>query len=72
MHIYTDPGTEKGLVGGIQGYLRADGLDEYAWSQSIVYLYVTVNIVTHQNRTTTAILHNKDILCLKYKVVNTI
>lgn len=29
----------------------------------LVYIvYVTVNIVTRQNRTTTAILHNKDIL----------
>ena len=43
MHIYTVPGTEKGLVGGIQGYLRADGLDEYAWSQS--HKYVTSNCI---------------------------
>ena len=41
--MYTDPGTEKGLVGGIQGYLRADGLDEYAWSQS--HKYVTSNCI---------------------------
>ena len=41
-------------------------------SLGLVYIvYVTVNIVTHQNRTTTVILRNKDILCLKYKVVNT-
>ena len=39
VHIYTDPGTEKGLVAGIQGYLRADRLDEYAWPKS--HRYVT-------------------------------
>ena len=32
-------------------------------SLGLVYIvYVTVNIVTHQNQTTTAILHNKDII----------
>ena len=41
VHICTDPGTEKGLVAGIQGYLRADGLDECAWSKS--HKYVTSN-----------------------------
>jgi len=41
VHTYTDPGTEKGLVAGIQGYLRADGLDEYTWSKS--HEYVTSN-----------------------------
>ena len=41
-------------------------------SLGLVYIvYVTVNIVTHRNPTKTAILHNKNILCLKYKVVNT-
>lgn len=39
VHIYTDPGTEKGLVAGIQGYLRADRLDGYAWPKS--HRYVT-------------------------------
>ena len=39
VHIYTDPGTQKGLVAGIQGYLRADRLDEYAWPKS--HRYVT-------------------------------
>ena len=28
--VYTDPGTENGVIAGIQCYLRAEGTDEYA------------------------------------------
>ena len=38
MRVYTDPGTENGLVAGIQCYFRADGLDEYAGSKSHKYV----------------------------------
>ena len=42
VRVYTDPGTENGLVAGIQCYLRADRLDEYAGSKShkcVQYMY---------------------------------
>lgn len=41
--VYTDPGTENGLVAGMQCYLRADGLDEYAGSKSLKYVLSTRN-----------------------------
>ena len=43
VRVYTDPGTENGLVAGIQCYLRADGLDEYAGSKSHKYVTSTCN-----------------------------
>ena len=38
VRVYTDPGTENGLVAGIQCYLRGEGLDEYAGSKSHKYV----------------------------------
>ncbi|XP_022788931.1 uncharacterized protein LOC111328710 [Stylophora pistillata] len=38
VRVYTDPGTENGLIVGIQCYLRAEGLDEYAGSKSHKHL----------------------------------
>ena len=43
VRVYTDPGTENGLVAGIQCYLRADGWDEYAGSKSHKYVTSTCN-----------------------------
>jgi len=43
MRVYTDPGTENGLVAGIQCYLRAEGLDEHAGSKSHQYVSSTRN-----------------------------
>ena len=43
VRVYTDPGTENGLVAGIQCYLRAEGLDEYAGSKSHKYVSSTKN-----------------------------
>jgi len=43
MRVYTEPGTENGLVAGIQCYLRAEGLDEYAGSKSHKYVSRTRN-----------------------------
>ena len=41
--VYTDPGTENGLIAGIQCCLRAEGLDEYAGSNSHKYVSSTWN-----------------------------
>ena len=41
--VYTDPGTENGLIAGMQCYLRAEGLDEYAGSESHKYVSSTRN-----------------------------
>ena len=41
--MYTDPGTENGLIAGLQCYLRAEGLDEYAGSKSHKYVSSTRN-----------------------------
>ena len=43
IRVYTDPNTENGLVAGIQCYLRAEGLDEYAGSKSHEYVSRTRN-----------------------------
>ena len=43
VRVYTDPGTENGLVAGIQCYLRAEGLDEYAGPKSHKYVTSTRN-----------------------------
>ena len=43
VRVYTDPGTENGLVARIQCYLRAEGLDEYAGSKSNKYVSSTKN-----------------------------
>ena len=43
MRVYTDPGTENGLVAGIQCYLRAEGLDEFAGWKSHKYVSSTRN-----------------------------
>ena len=43
VRVYTDPGTENGLVAGIQCYLRAEGLDKYAGSKSHKYVSSTKN-----------------------------
>ncbi|XP_022805671.1 uncharacterized protein LOC111342816 [Stylophora pistillata] len=43
VRVYTDPGTENGLVAGIQCYLRGEGLDEYAGSKSHKYVSSSKN-----------------------------
>ena len=41
--MYTEPGTENGLIAGIPCYLRAEGLDEYAGLKSHKYVSSTRN-----------------------------
>ena len=41
--VYTDPGTEKGVIAGIQCYLRTEGTDEYAASKAHKYVSSTSN-----------------------------
>ena len=41
--VYTDPGSENGLVAAMQCYLRGEGLDEYAGSLAHKYVTSTSN-----------------------------
>jgi hypothetical protein len=41
--VYTDPGTENGIIAGMQSYFRAEGSDEYAGSNAHKYVTSTRN-----------------------------
>ena len=42
--VYTDPGTENGLIAGMQCYLRAEGIDEYAGSKAHISMFLALEI----------------------------